>query len=81
MDEYIRREIDHLIDTNGLPSWHRNYYHDEGYQAFYYKMVHIASNDLSGYYRWKSYSMSNLLTYSSYIKTMKMILGIILLKI
>lgn len=68
MDEYIRREIDHLIDTNGLPSWHRNYYHDEGYQAFYYKMVHIAYNDLSGYYRWKSYSMNNLLTYSSWYK-------------
>lgn len=31
-------------------------------------MVHIASNDSSGYYRWKSYSMNNLLTYSSWYK-------------
>ena len=68
MDEYIRREIDYLIDSHAIPSWHRYYYYDEGYQAFYYKMVHLSYDGLDGYYYWKSLSQDKLLTYSSWYK-------------
>ena len=68
MDEYIRREIDYLIDSHSIPTWHRYYYYDEGYQSFYYKTVHLSYEGLNGYYQWKSYSQDKLLTYSSWYK-------------
>ena len=46
MNDYIKSEIDYLVSVGAIPSWHRNYYDDEGYQAYYYKTVHLSINFL-----------------------------------
>ena len=65
MDSYIKREIDYLVDVHALPSWHKNFYSNEGYQAYYYKIVHINQKDMGLPY-FKSYTQSQISTYSSW---------------
>ena len=65
MDSYIKREIDYLVDVHALPSWHKSFYNNEGYQAYYYKIVHINQKDMGLPY-FKSYTQSQISTYSSW---------------
>ena len=65
MNDYIKSEIDYLVSVGAIPSWHKTFYNNEGYQVFYYKFVHL-SKDMDGYYYWKSLSKDQISTYSSW---------------
>lgn len=65
MNDLVKREIEYLVDIGAIPSWHLYYYDNEGYQAFYYKFVHL-SKDMDGYYYWKSLTESQISTYASW---------------
>ena len=38
MSNKITSEVERYVNSGTLPSWHLNYYKDEGYQTYYYKM-------------------------------------------
>ena len=41
MNTRVMEEVERYVNNGTLPSWHLNYYQDEGYQAYFWKQVHF----------------------------------------
>lgn len=44
IETQIQNEVTSYVNQGKLPSWHNNHLNDEGYQAYYYKTVHLSKN-------------------------------------
>lgn len=64
MSNKITSEVERYVNNGTLPSWHLNYYKDEGYQTYYYKMKYLNNNFTS----FKSETQSQIQTHVSWYK-------------
>lgn len=65
MDDLISHEVETYVRNGTLPSWHLDYYQDDGYQAFYYKMKYLNDN----FDDFKNKTEGQIITYMSWYRS------------